>query len=244
MAGDLRTKIVGHYRFSDQEYDNSIQGPAPDAWGHGLGDPEPRSSFIVFNKALFYLCSYPKCGRTWLRFILANYFNLHFNLKMDIHLRSMFTILPNDRAGSGKGPESYIHADDTRFPLILSSHERFHQEAFAGTGTVFLFRSIPDVVVSDFFQMSRFLGEYEEDLKAYIHDSKGGLERYLRYLNEWSSNIDRKRTKILTYEMLHQNAQKVTTEVLYFFKLPVDDTWDVNRFSIIAQTSGLPVQLK
>ena len=174
------------------------------------------------RKGLYYLCSYPKCGRTWVRFMLANYINLFFDLKRDIDLHSMFYFFPNDKAGGRKGPETYGACDDHRFPLLLSSHEPYTPDMFENENIVFLLRSIPDVVVSDYFQMSRFLGRFKGSLKDYVRDEKGGLERYCRYLNTWIPRLAKDCAVILTYEKLHQDSMQALSDILNFMAIPCD----------------------
>ena len=43
-----------------------------------------------------FIASFPKSGRTWLRFILANYLNRLLSLGLELDLRSMFGLIPND----------------------------------------------------------------------------------------------------------------------------------------------------
>jgi len=175
-------------------------------------------------KTVSYLCSYRKCGRTWLRFILANYLNLAFRLGLDINLHTYFALLPNNDHDPLKGIDTYRCPTDPRLPLVLSSHAAYTAGKFPATALprlVFLLRSIPDVVVSDFFQATRVLKSFSGDLKSFLRDPRGGLARYCQYLNSWAPVVLAGRPLVLTYERLHRETEKTVAGLLDFLGLPL-----------------------
>ncbi len=181
--------------------------------------------FIKQYKRAFYLCSYKKCGRTWLRFILANYFNLLFNLNIKIDLHSYFSLMPNDDHDPFKGVDFYGFPNDSRFPIVLSRHSHYSEEKFRGIGNrnmILILRSIKDVVVSDFFQASRVLKSFDRDLKSFIRDSEGGLSAYCGYLNSWAEVIDGNGPLVITYEMLHRDTEETVGKIISFLGVELD----------------------
>lgn len=181
---------------------------------HSLPDTRPGA----------WLCSYPKCGRSWLRFLIANYLNLKYNLNMEIDFHSLFRLLPNEGSDSLKGIGGYRFAGDSRFPLIVSSHAAFQKDRFDGAPVIFMLRSIPDVVVSDYFHTARLLNAYSGTLKEFIRDPRGGFHRYLRYLTSWSDFIGSglAQMHIVRYEELHDRTAEVAAGVLSFLDIPVN----------------------
>jgi hypothetical protein len=180
---------------------------------------------IKQNKAVHYLCSYPKCGRTWLRFILAHYLNRYFNLGMDIDLHSFFSLMPTDDYDDLKGVGAYLFQEDRRFPLLLASHNspqlgQFNRDK--ASRIVFIFRSIPDVIVSNYFHRSRFMKWYDGDLKDFIRNPKDGVAKYCRYLNLWAPVVTSGQQLVLTYEMLHEDTVNTVAGLLEFLDIPVD----------------------
>jgi hypothetical protein len=203
------------------------------------------------NKPVHFLCSYPKCGRTWLRFILAQYLNRLYNLDMMIDLHSLFSLMPTDEHDYVKGVNAYRFQDDPRFPLLLASHKSPQMEKFdrdKSSRIVFILRSIPDVVVSNFFHRTHFMKCYKGGLKDFIRDPKEGVAQYCRYLNLWAPLLDSGRSLILTYEMLHEHTEKTVSNLLTFLDIPIDDvclkeavqlsTFDAMR--AIEEESGMP----
>jgi len=180
---------------------------------------------IKQNKEVYYLCSHPKCGRTWLRFILANYLNLLYNLEMVINLHSFFSVMPTDDNDPLSGIGVYRFQEDRRFPLLLASHNSYTAEQFNRnpcSRIVFMLRSIPDVVVSDYFHRSHFMKWFCGGLKDFIRSPRDGFAKYCRYLNSWSPIIESGHPFVLTYEMLHQRTEETLSELLTFLKVPVD----------------------
>lgn len=176
-------------------------------------------------KKVHYLCSYPKCGRTWLRYIMAHYFNIQQNLGVDIDLHSFFSLMPNDDNDPLKGIMTYRYQADTRFPIVLASHNKYSEEQFGTTQDsriVFIFRSIPDVVVSDYFHCTRHMKWFSGSITDFLHHSKAGLRRYCHYLNSWAPVVLSGRTHVLTYEELHQDTEKTVVDLLTYLSIPVD----------------------
>ncbi|MFA6012713.1 MAG: sulfotransferase domain-containing protein [Desulfobacteraceae bacterium] len=178
-------------------------------------------------KAIHYLCSYAKCGRTWLRYILAHYVNSSFKLGMDIDLNSFFSLMPTDDNDPVSGMAAYRHPDDPRFPLIIASHAHYRPEQFAtdkNSRVVFLLRSIPDVVVSDYFHRSRFMKSFVGSLKDFLQSPTDGLARYCDYLNSWAPAVQSGQVHVLTYEMLHDDTEMVMADLLKFLGIPMERT--------------------
>ncbi|NJD90893.1 MAG: sulfotransferase domain-containing protein [Geobacter sp.] len=171
-----------------------------------------------------WLCSYPKCGRSWLRFLIANYMNLHYDLGLEIDFHSIFKLLPNDGNDTLKGVSGYQFAADSRFPMVVASHTYWRKERFDGAPLIFMLRAVPDVTVSDYFHTSRLLNTYNGTLKEFIRDPQGGMHSYLRYLSSWADFIRSGQTQVhlVRYEELHARTAEVAAGVLSFLGIPVD----------------------
>jgi len=195
-------------------------------------------------KPVFYLLSFPKSGRTWLRYLLANYINSYFNLNEKINMHTMFTIVPNDSVDAKKGLNAYRYVKDERFPALIASHKAL--TTYDSDKKIILLRGVYDVLVSDFFQHVHFLKKFDGDIKEFIRQKSGSLYRYCQFINDLEFN--RSSSLLLTYEMMHQNISTVTEEVLHY--LEIDINQDILAKSIELSTfenmqtdelkSGLP----
>lgn len=177
------------------------------------------------DKPAFYLCSFPKSGRTWLRYLLAHYLNLKFQLGLPIDFRTFFQLIPHDILDEEKGVGVYDYFDDKRFPLILASHDGYTEEKFGSKKVVFILRSPFDTVVSRYFQHARVFTadrSWKGSLKEFIRAPEG-IAAYCAHLNSWSGFLDgNDSAHVLSYERLHRNILDEVRAVLEFMDIPVD----------------------
>lgn len=172
-------------------------------------------------KSMAVVYSYPKCGRTWLRFILASYINRLCNLGLPINFQSIFALLPNHERDPLKGIENFQFRGHKQVPLISFSHQKIAADNATDESRVILLRSIPDVVVSEFFQRSKLLKSYTGYFAQFIRDRNGALAQYLDYLNQWAELMNDK-TLVLTYEGLTRNTPSEMARLLVFLGLEKD----------------------
>jgi Sulfotransferase domain len=162
------------------------------------------------TRARAFVCSYPKSGRTWIRFALAHYMRALYGLELDIDLRSMFRLLPNmdgfapDR---GKDASVYAFADRPEIPLLLSSHLRFDERLFGRRPIVFILRCPYDVMVSKYLHKTRQDFSWEGPLRAFLRDPQIGIADLVRYLNSWAPRLERPGALVVTYERLRSNTE-------------------------------------
>lgn len=176
----------------------------------------------ISKKQLYFLCSYPKCGRTWLRYIISNYFNLIYDLNIQLDLHTMFSIIPNDGWDLDRGIDAYLFFDDQRIPLIIASHSPYNPIKFNDGDVIFMFRSVYDVLVSQYFHKKRRLRDYKGDIKSFIRNRKLGVVRYVNYLNSWTPQLMSRRSFVLTYEGLYHDPEMIVSNLLSFLDIPKD----------------------
>ncbi len=172
-----------------------------------------------------YLCSYPKSGRTWLRFILAHYLILAYDLAVALDFDTLFAILPNLSSSRRRGVRAYRFASDPRVPLLLASHRDYNRAEFARGDPVLLVREVHDVLVSSYFHASRQRRErrrFQGDIKAFVRDPRHGVARYLAYHNGWAGALSGCRAFTLSYERLSREPEAASADVLAFLGMEVD----------------------
>ena len=133
-------------------------------------------------------------------------------------MQTLFTIIPNAHAGL-KGREHYQFAHVADMPLLVASHA---MNGDCRDGDILLLRSIPDVVVSDYFQQQK-LGVFEGDMDAFIDAEKGSLQRYCRYLNRRAADGGWRRMYLLSYEGLHGDTAGELKRLLAYLNVCVDE---------------------
>ncbi len=181
-----------------------------------------ESDSIPASVADAWLCSYPKCGRTWLRFILSNYLNEVYGLGADVDLHTMFQIMSNDVQDPERGLAAYRYADVAEMPRIVVSHTAF-DEKFVGKPIVFLIRSVSDAIVSFYFHNSKQWSHWQGDLAGFIRDNEWGLPRLVRYLNSWSPQLAKLPSLVVTYEAMKRDTVSEVQRIIEFLALRNDE---------------------
>lgn len=174
------------------------------------------------NKKPVFCCAYPKSGRTWLRFVLANYFNQLHQFEASIDYNNIFTLFPNGGPDPSRGMPAYRYMADDRIPLVAFFHSGYHPQ-YDNFDIIFLVRGIHDTLVSNYFQVSNRFGVFNGDIKEYIRDPEIGVANLIQYLNGWSENLAKINHQVVSYEMMHEDAKECAAGIIRFLGLSCDD---------------------
>ncbi|MEL6319778.1 MAG: sulfotransferase domain-containing protein, partial [Cyanobacteria bacterium J06626_14] len=175
------------------------------------------------------LCSYRKCGRTWLRYMLAFYINERCQLGYEPSLDTMVMLVPPFTV-THKVPLDSIqtsrYAGKLGLKAIAASHQSYDNpqapKNLKGKDIIFLFRAVCDVLVSQYFErVFRRGAQPRETVWAFIQ-SELLLEAYVSYLNAWADNLEHHRHLILTYEEMKADTTSVVCQVLQFIGTDID----------------------
>jgi len=188
------------------------------SWKRGLG---AQAATVAYKKPLAIVASYPKSGRTWLRFILANYFNDIYKLGMQPDLHNFFSLLPNDTDDADKGLAGFGYYQHDDVPLLPFSHNNYVVTS-SHPRTILLLRSPLAVMVSDYYQQRDHLRVYEGNLSQFIRDPHRGIDRYCRYLNGWAAAAQGHSYFVLSYEQLSADPQQTVTDLLHYLEQDVN----------------------
>ena len=174
---------------------------------------------ILFERYKRFLLSYPKCGRTWLHFMLGHY---------ALAGRSGNPLaLPQITLRDPTLPNVAVLHDD--FPH-LKPHDDLETDKtiYRERKVVLLVRDPRDVLVSNYFQFTR-RGDRElardsaftGSLSEFIRHPIGGLRSIVAFYNIWARNRQvPKRFLLLTYEALHRDTPRALKIVLDFLDFP------------------------
>lgn len=171
------------------------------------------------------LASYPKSGRTWFRFVLANYLDDALGLGVGVDLHSMFAVLPNLDRDPMRGLPAFRFPGRPDVPLVPVSHHPYRRSLFRGRSPVILMVRDPrDVMVSAYFHATRHKHRFAGDIASFLSDPNQGVPGLVRYLNGWAAGLDRHRHPrlVLSYERLTADPEAATTRALAFLGCPAD----------------------
>jgi len=162
-----------------------------------------------FRTADYFIVSYPKCGRTWLRVILSHYYAGRYGLEPGSLL---------DFAN--------LHYQNREIPRIFFTHyvpntvirpEEINThipDAFR-KNPVFLVRDPRDVIVSLYFQRTRRDANYAGSLVDFVFAEAGGLMTLIRYYNLWAGFLPvAENSLLIRYEDLRARTPEILARLL------------------------------
>lgn len=201
------------------------------------------------TRADAFLASYPKSGRTWFRYILAQYFARLAEGDGALDLHQMFQVVPNYDLDPVRGIPGFRYGKRrSEVPLILVTHLPYSRSLFLNRPVIFMVRDPRDVIVSAFFHASRHKHRFSGDLNAFIMEERQGLPALVRHLNGWAKGLRHHRSVILSYEELTADTAGTCWRVLEFLgKIPertaVDEAVAASRFEAMREREiqgGIP----
>ncbi|WP_017711655.1 sulfotransferase domain-containing protein [Prochlorothrix hollandica] len=167
----------------------------------------------------FYILSYPKTGRTWLRVLLGK-------LLQDLgHLPATALIQHDSFPPSWRQPPIYWSHEDAAMVLqqpytSLSADKSSYQ----GKNVIILSRDLKDTLVSAYFQATKRIHVFEGSIAEFIRDDRYGSKKVLTYYQHWEQNLTVPgRIHLLRYEALHQDLDGELERLLTFLGLPATD---------------------
>ena len=167
------------------------------------------------------ISSFPKSGRTWLRFMVAVYLNELFGLQVSVDLHSMFRILPNNDDDDLRGRHLFAYADRPEVRLVVCEHLLWKPFDPVSNPTVAIVRSPIDTLVSSYFMETRQSHQTGVPVDAYLR-SKRGVRRWVAYYNALQQERPASLTTWVSYEHLKAHPIETFGTVLDAFSIRRD----------------------
>ena len=168
-----------------------------------------------FHRADYFLVSYPKCGRTWLRTMMSKYYTERYSLPGNLLLDF-----------------AYYHYMNREIPRIFFTNDALNnvlqgiappetisrdKSAYYDRNVIYLARDPRDVVVSMYFQRTKRDRNYTGSLQDFIHNDIGGLDTIIRFYNAWADSFPNiERLLILKYEEMRADPNRTLARLLDF----------------------------
>ncbi|NIJ15904.1 sulfotransferase domain-containing protein [Sphingobium vermicomposti] len=172
---------------------------------------------MVAASADAFLVSYPKSGRTWLRYLLSCYFAESAGLGFEPDLTTTFGVLPNFDRDPVRGVDAFIgRGAKADLPLVPVSHLPYRPQLFLDRPVLFLVRDPRDVIVSAYFHATRHKKSFSGDMDAFLSEQHYGLHALIAYLNSWAEGLKSHPHHVISYEEMLANPEQVVTGILTF----------------------------
>ena len=165
-----------------------------------------------------FLISYPKSGRTWLRYLLSCYLAELADLGFEPDLTTTFRVLPNFDRDPVRGIGAVVGKPH---PLVLVSHLPYDRRLFGDRPVLFLIRDPRDVMVSAYFHATRHKHVFEGDIAQFLDNRHYGMPALMRYLNGWADGLAARPHLIVSYEEMMNEIEGVVSAILAFLRVEV-----------------------
>ena len=174
---------------------------------------ERYQEYITSN----FLISYQKSGRTWLRQILANYMSEYYGYP---YAKDMAKLIGPVRAAR----IIYSHANHLSGGIEYSHR---YQRRLNGKRVLLQVRSPVELMPDYYNQLKKRVAiDAVDDMNFsdFIRHEKYGVSSVVEFMNFWySSRSQFEAFYILRYEDALQDIKGVMTDMLLFFKVPIDN---------------------
>jgi hypothetical protein len=189
--------------------------------------PEEFLRWHAHHKTDYYLISYPKCGRTWLRLMMGHAIANYFNIPPS---EEILFLQWNYRTHPDLPRIKVIHEDR---PMLKRPDElATTKTSFKDKAVIFLVRDPRDVIVSSYFEekhrralfgdnpYEKVRSKFHGELVDFINQQSGGFDTIIAFYNIWAKN--RKIPKdflLIRYEDIHANPAGELKRILDFIGL-------------------------
>jgi hypothetical protein len=181
----------------------------------------PARTVVMHTDAL--LCSHPRSGGRWLRYLLAHYLAAHHRLDLEVTPQTVFAVVPDHVQEGPRGWGAYRFNGRRGLPLAAVCHQPYAWELHRGAPLAFLARNAYDVVVSAYVYYTQEKPEYVGSMRDFIRHPRLGLATWIQYMNSWAPTLLTHRdAMLLSYGELAAEPAAALVRVLEFLDHPAD----------------------
>jgi len=156
-----------------------------------------------------HLISYPKCGRTWIRFMLARALAAHYGIPAGFELDRSYKAHPDV-------PRILVTHDDDPHRRRPEEIER-DKSKYADSSVILLIRDPRDVLVSMYLQRGKREQSFDGDMRAFVREREGGFDSLLRFYAVWGANLHVPRALLLVrYEDVQADPECELGRIMSF----------------------------
>jgi hypothetical protein len=169
------------------------------------------------------LCSHPRSGGRWLRYLLAHYLAAQHRLGVDVTPQSVFAIVPDHLEEGPRGYRAFRFRGRSSLPLAAVCHQPYSWELHRGYPVVYLARNAYDVVVSAYVYYTQEKPEYTGSMHDFIRHPRLGLGPWIEYVNSWApALLTHRDATLISYRDLNADPASALGRVLTFLNQPPD----------------------
>lgn len=163
------------------------------------------------------ICSHPRSGGRWLRFMVAHYLAERHQPGVQVTPADVFAIVPDHVVESNRGYRAFRFHDRRGFPLLAVCHQPYTVDLHRNYPVIFLARNAYDVMVSAYFHLAREKRTYVGTFAEFVRHPRFGLDSWIEYMNRWTPELLRHRdAAFVSYGLLRSDPGAALRKVLQF----------------------------
>lgn len=154
------------------------------------------------------IASFPKSGRNWVRFLLANSIVVAGDRNVEIHFLNSSDWISTTVPKTPPVEDGY--------PRIVADHGEYQGQ---DTKVIYILRHPADVMESYYVYLRDRWNERVGDFSAFIRDDEWGIPAWKRHVNSWESEVD----VLVTFGGLKQDPGARLKEMYTLFERTISD---------------------
>jgi hypothetical protein len=161
------------------------------------------------------ICSHPRSGGRWLRYLAAHYLTARHDLGWTLTPENVFAVVPDHHDEPQRGYPAYRFRG-SGVPLLAVCHQGYSWQLHRGQPTIFLARNAYDVAVSAYFYL-RAKGEAVGSMREFIRNPRLGVAAWTQYMNSWAPVLLTHRdAAFIAYGELASEPEAAVSRILEF----------------------------
>lgn len=183
--------------------------------------------YPIFKPVYYTLIEYPKCGRTWVRYMI----NQAEAIKYDIPLRNTMHDIVYIKKNLPR--VYYVHGFKPNSPLQTYNYMDSFRKGLTPNGIIFLVRSPVNMLVSYYYQICyrKKTNKTFNDFSTFIRDPHYGIQKYIDYLTFYMHALESTNFILVRYEDLKNNTFDELKRILLFVGLDLNES-EINSIII------------
>jgi len=178
------------------------------------------------------ISSFPKSGRNWVLFLIANAITQNRGIDIEINFQNIHQIIPHTLSSEPK-----IEG----FPRMIASHKTYQKQK---TRAIYVMRHPADVMVSYFYFLKNRRNKKLSDFSDFIKNKDKGIPAWKDHVKSWEGHWD----VLVKYEDLKEDSLRELKRMLSLFNKEFKeenlnravDKSSFKQMSKVQQKAGLP----
>jgi Sulfotransferase domain len=163
------------------------------------------------------ICSHPRSGGRWLRYLIAHALAAHHRLEIELSPQTVFAVVPDHHRDSARGYPAFRFGGRRSVPLVAVCHQPYSWELHRGYPMIFLARNPYDVLVSAFAHLTGEKRDFSGPMREFVRHPRLGLPAWIEYMNRWAPKLLTHRDVVLlSYRELDTDPARALRRVLAF----------------------------